>query len=533
MNSSPSQPADNPLAVPKPVGTDTGTPPEPTGQPSADASSVPASPLQLLRGGPFTRYAAGEAISMTGTWMQGMAQGWVMTGLTTQAVWLGMVNFASSIPMLVLMIFGGSLADRLDKRKILIGAQIIQLILALIIGYLVMTGKLHIWHVLVASTILGIASAFEMPAASALVPELVKKEEISGAIAIDRSIFHGTRSIGPALAGFVAGKFGSAAAFYINALTFFPLMFALATIKERAAGSAEEEKERASGMWAGFQYVRRDSPTLAMLGLMASASLCVFPFMAVMMPLYARNELHVDVNRAGLLMTFTGVGSFLSSLAMLRVPRGKRVPCMIGGVALVAMALLALSRVNVFWMAAVAVMVLAVGTSLIYGLANTTVQERAPSALRGRVSAVAGLSFIGMMPFVAGRDGSLGPHRDAPDDATLRRGLRCGGICHLQRSGALLRGRPHSPNARRPGAGSLDSLPHRMTDASNETDPPQSTAQPSDKPQGAAIGWELLASRHAFQGKVNRLRQDQVRIAGRGEIEYSYLERGDSVIIVP
>ena len=181
------------------------------GTPEAPATPVPAVPVAapaggslfnrrtflLLTRGPFARYVAGDSISMVGLWMQTFAQGWVMTGLTSSALWLGTVTFASSVPMLALSMYGGSVADRHDKRRIIIIAQSVQTILAVGVGWLVMTHQIHVWHLITAAFLLGITAAFEMPATNALVPELVDKEHISTAIAVDRSVFHGSRLIGP------------------------------------------------------------------------------------------------------------------------------------------------------------------------------------------------------------------------------------------------------------------------------------------------------------------------------------------------
>src|SRR6185436_15651708 len=164
----------------------------------------------LLRAGPFRRYMAGESISMTGTWMQAMAQSWVMTTLTDSAVMLGMVNFAAGLPMIALSMIGGSFADRYDKRNILLLTQIVQIFLATLVGWLVATGRIQVWQIIAVAVLLGVATSFEMPAAAALVPELVGKQEIATAIAIDRSVFHGTRLVGPALAGYVIGIWGPA-----------------------------------------------------------------------------------------------------------------------------------------------------------------------------------------------------------------------------------------------------------------------------------------------------------------------------------
>src|SRR5438552_18046593 len=173
----------------------------------------------VLKEGPFRRYIIGSAISDTGTWMQVMAQGWVMSSLTNQALMLGMVNFAAGIPTLALTMIGGSAADRYDKRMILIATQVVQIGTAITLGVLAMTGRIQIWHVVLIAAVLGTCIAFEMPAINALVPELVKKEEIATAIALDRSVFHGSRLVGPALAGLFVAWRGAASAFFCNAIS--------------------------------------------------------------------------------------------------------------------------------------------------------------------------------------------------------------------------------------------------------------------------------------------------------------------------
>jgi MFS family permease len=355
----------------------------------------------ILRRGPFARYAAGETISMTGTWMQAMAQSWVMTSLTQQALWLGMVTFVSSVPMLALTMLGGTMADRHDKRKILIATQIVQIILAAAVGWLVMKGRIHIWEILAAAFLLGISASFEMPCSAALVPELVDKDNIRTAIAIDRAIFHGTRLIGPALAGLCIGIWGTSSAFYANALSFFALIAAVATISARVQGTAEEEEQRRSGMKAGWDFIRADRPTMAMLALLATAALCVFPFMAVMMPLYGRHDLGLGAQFTGFLMGVSGIGSLMGSMGLLTVPRERRVKWLAMAAADIVLSLSGLALARAFWQAALAVICLAMGTSLTFGLANTTVQERAPDPLRGRISALAMLSFVGVMPFAS------------------------------------------------------------------------------------------------------------------------------------
>ncbi len=296
--------------------------------------------LALLRPGPFRRYIIGSAISDTGTWMQVMAQGWVVSALTNKAIVLGMVNFAAGLPMLALTMIGGSVADRFDKRKILIATQIVQIALATILGWLIMTGRIQpgasatrsIWYIIIFAACLGVSIAFEMPAISALVPELVQRDEIAAAVAMDRSVFHGSRLVGPALAGLFVGWWGAAAAFFANAFSFIALIAALISLPKRPVGTKEEEEERRSGIMEGFRYVRSDRVILSMIALIALNTIFVFPAISVMLPLYVRNVLQLGPREMGWLMATSGTGAFLGALGLLSVAREKRLKFMTGNV---------------------------------------------------------------------------------------------------------------------------------------------------------------------------------------------------------
>jgi MFS family permease len=352
----------------------------------------------LLREGPFRRYIIGSAISDTGTWMQIMAQGWVMSSLTNQALLLGMVNFAAGIPTLALTAFGGSAADRHDKRIILIATQVVQIATAVTLGVLAATGRIQIWHVVLLAAILGICVAFEMPAISALVPELVKKDQIATAVALDRSVFHGSRLVGPFVAGIFVAKWGTASAFFCNAVSFIALIIALVSLPARAKGTAEEEEQRRSGFKDGLRFVRSDRTILSMISLIALTTIFVFPVISVMMPLYVRNELHLGAAQFGRLMATSAIGSLFGSIGLLSVARELRLKFMTAASVVVAVALFFLSRSNSFLLTACCMGMLAIGLSLNFGLAGTIVQERSPAPLRGRVSAIFGLSFFGLMP---------------------------------------------------------------------------------------------------------------------------------------
>jgi MFS family permease len=365
---------------------------------SAEEKWIGPKALSLLRPGAFRRYIIGSLISDSGTWMQMMAQSWVMSGLTNKAILLGLVNFAAGLPALVLAPVAGSLADRLDKRKILVATQIAQITFAVALGLLVMSGHVQIWHIIFFALLLGIAFSYEMPAISALVPELVKRDEIAAAVALDRSVFHGSRLIGPSLAGLFVGWWGAASAFFTNAFSFLALIAALISLPKRPVGTAEEEEQRRSGILEGFRYVRSNRIILSLIALIALNTIFVFPAISVMLPLYVRNILHLGAQSMGWLMAVSGSGAFLGSIGLLSVAREHRLKFMGGNVLAIAVGVFLMSRSQSFLLTAFAMGAIAIALSMNFGLANTIVQEQAPAPLRGRVSAVVGMSFFGLMP---------------------------------------------------------------------------------------------------------------------------------------
>jgi MFS family permease len=240
-----------------------------------------------------------------------------------------------------------------------------------------------------------------MPTLSALVPELVEKNQFQSAIAVDRAVFHGSRVVGPSVGGVLIGIFGRASAFFFNALSFVALIIAIMTLPPRKKGTAEEEEKRTSGMKDGFRYVTADRPSLAMVALIATTTVCIFPIITVMMPLYVRLVLGLGADKLGILMGASAIGSVVGAIFLISIPRERRIVIMMACVAIVACAIFGLSRAPQFNIALILLILNSLGLSMNFGLANTIVQERAPDYLRGRVSAVFMLSFVGLMP-VAG-----------------------------------------------------------------------------------------------------------------------------------
>src|SRR5438067_1162131 len=296
--------------------------------------------------------------------MQVMSQGSVMTSLTTSALLLGLVNLCAGLPMLALTMVGGSAADRFDKRKILLATQYVQIGTALSIGLLIWSGKIAIWQVFVFAAIQGISNSFEMPTLSALVPELVGREQIQPAISLDRSVFHGSRMIGFSLVGILIKAWGMDAAFFANDVSFIALIIAIWSLPPRQRGTAEEEEKRSSGIKDGFRFIANDRPSLAMIMLIATQSVCIFPIITVMMPLYGKLVLHLGADRVGLLMGASAVGSVVGSLFLIGLPREKRVPIMMLNAVAVTGAIFGLSRAPAFYFATAIMIVNSLGLSM-------------------------------------------------------------------------------------------------------------------------------------------------------------------------
>jgi MFS family permease len=397
--------------------------------------STPRAFYRLLRRGPFARYMAGETVSMIGTWMQVFAQQWVLTNLTLQAINFGWMGFAAGIPTLLLAMVGGSLADQFDKRRILLAVLTIQLSLAVLVGWLVQSHQIAIWHLYTVAALLGIVTAFEVPTVAAFIPELVARDDLARALAIDRAIFHFTRMIGPAVAGFLMARLGEPLAYYVNAGTFLVLGAAILTIGPRPRGTQEEEKERKGPMRAGFDFVQKDPPTRAMILLMGAAAFFASPFFMMTMPVYGRGVLGLDETRMGLLMAMSGVGSLTGAVSLLMVRRGHRAAFLKCAVASTVIGLLGLAGAPSFGLAAISIVLMTLGLSSGFGTAHIVIQERTPNPIRGRVSAVASLAFFGIMPFAGLLVTAFADH------IGLRRAMTFGAIGYALAGTALLLGR--------------------------------------------------------------------------------------------
>jgi MFS family permease len=364
--------------------------------------------LSALRHRDFRIYWAGQAVSLTGTWMQGLAQAWVLTGLSPRAIDQGLCMLINSLPLLLLSLKAGDLADRVDKRRILIVTQLALMVLAFVFAALVYTNRINIPLIFLMAGLLGVATAFDLPAAQALPAELVAPADIGGAIALMQQIFHGARLLGPAIAGLLMDRFGrtsttgQASAFVLNGLSFLAVIASLLAIQppEKRAGAAK--KGARGGIFDGLAYVRKD-PLIGPLILLAMlVTALVFPFVAVLMVYYVRYVIRSDdASVMGTIMSVSGLGSLLGATAILWGSAATRRYWLGFGVIGVSLALLGLGLFPSPRAAALIVSGLSFSVSSLMGRASQIIQERAPADLRGRVMGVFSIAFSGVMPFAS------------------------------------------------------------------------------------------------------------------------------------
>jgi MFS family permease len=369
--------------------------------------------FEAFRESDYRRFWVSQFFSNVGSWMQAVAQGYLVYHLTDSAFLLGFVGFANAVPSFFLMLYGGVLADHFDRRRVVAASQWAQAFSALALAVSIWTGHLAVWQIVAAAVVSGIAISFSAPAWQAMVIDLLDdRSRLANAVAMNSLQFQLSRAIGPLLAGVTLAAFGSFWCFFFNALSFLPLIWVLGRIKPR-----QQPVEQTSAVWerlrAGFAYVRSDRMILLALAVAAAASAFGFPYLNLM-PIVARRLFHAAEARGlGYLMGAVGVGAMLGSLALsVRTPPRR----MMLPVIIITLGLFGAALTGVGYLpsrAAVMALLFVCGTSMVICLAlcNTSIQQRVPDAMRGRVLSMYTFSFYAFLPFGNLGSGILAEHR--------------------------------------------------------------------------------------------------------------------------
>ena len=364
------------------------------------SSSLASGPFAALGQRNFRIYWLGQAISLIGVWMQQMALSWVVAGLTESKTRISMAQFLWFLPTIALTMYGGAVADRFDRRKLLIITQIALMLVAFAYVGLLALGALTLLHVYVLGMVLGAIMAFDLPAQHSLVPRLVPDRLIPQAIALNQALFHGARLLGPAVAGLVIGIASTSTIFVLNGISYLAVVGSLLIITTRPREGARSALDWKS-LGEGVLYVRAHSDLKAMLAVNAFTSSLVMPFLIFFMAIAVRTIFRGDSSSFGIVMSATGLGAMLGSLAVTLVPaaaRGKVIVsvCTVAGVVLGVVAWQ--DRV---WVVAPLCVVLSFSVALAMGLATTVIQIKVPDQFRGRVMSLHTLTFIALMPSAA------------------------------------------------------------------------------------------------------------------------------------
>lgn len=362
----------------------------------------------------FRWFYFGQLLSLTGAWMQSTAQGWLVLELTDSAFLLGVMTAAGSLPVLLFTLYAGVAADRMDKRRIILAAQIAAGILALVLAVLVDSGQITYALVLTIAFLLGITQAFEVPTRQAFFVDLVGKQDLPNAIALNSTAFNATRVVGPAIAGFLIASVGIAACFYANAVSYLAVIAALLVMRLPEFRRPPQVTSTLDGLAEGFGFLRRERRASALIGLIAAISILAFPY-AMLLPVFARDVLHAGPRGLGWLLSATGAGAMAGGIAVAawgnRIPRGRLL--VVASLAFtLLLAAFSLSRSLPLSM----VLLAGMGFTMILNNAtlNALLQGLVPDDLRGRVMAVYVFMFLGMTPIGSLQAGVLARWWGAP-----------------------------------------------------------------------------------------------------------------------
>jgi len=353
--------------------------------------------FRSLRSRDYAFFWSGNFLSNIGTWMQNLALGWVVLEMTNSPFLLGLNGFLASAPSLFFSLPGGAIADRLNRRKLMIATQTAMMLLALTLAVLTSFRIVTIAEIFAISFLTGLASSLNNPAYQAIVPDLVKREDLTNAVALNSAQFNMSRAIGPTLGGLALGSLGAAGCFYLNTVSFLALIIALLSITVPAHPSREGPSVWHT-MLDGLEYVGRNRIVILLLSVPAALSLLGLPFV-VLMPVYARDLLKVGPSGLGYLMAGAGIGAVISALTLAAQAHiRRRQQFILICASAFSLGLILLSRATTF--VGSFLLLILLGATMVGALAltNSTLQAISPPAYRGRIMSMYNLAVIGLSP---------------------------------------------------------------------------------------------------------------------------------------
>lgn len=371
----------------------------------------------------FQLFIGGQLTSLIGTWMQNTAQQWLVYRLTHSAVLLGVFGFASQVPMLFLSSLGGYLGDHYNRHRGVIATQTASMILAFVLAALMLSGNIQGWHgawvVIAIAFMLGTVNAFDVPIRQAFLVQMVGKEDLPNAIALNSSIFNGARVVGPAIGALTVAWVGEGWCFFLNGVSFIAVIVALVMMKIERMQVKPAKESPLRSLMQGFHFAMSDFPVRSTLLLLSVLSLFGLQY-SVFMPIYAKDILRGDIRIQGYLMSAAGVGAVLGALhfaartdyrGLARWIAATSTTCAIG--------LLIFSAAKSFWLCALVLLAVGFAATSQMAATNTLIQNRVPDELRSRVMAVYATMFMGVQPIGALIAGGVAKRISAPHTLTV------------------------------------------------------------------------------------------------------------------
>jgi predicted MFS family arabinose efflux permease len=366
--------------------------------------------LRALGHRDFRLFWCGQLVSLIGTWMQSVGQSWLVLELTNSPFRLGLIGALQFGPILLFSFLSGAISDRVRKRRLLLGTQTALMLQAFTLAALVWSGHVQFWHVAVLAALYGLATTLDMPSRQAYVAHLVPRGDLMNAIALNSAVFNGARVVGPAVAGLLVARYGTAAAFVMNGASFIAVIAALAAIRTEGTPSPRRGIGLRAEIAEGVRYAAGTPRVALVMSLLVAVGLFVVN-MNVLVPLIARDVLHEGAHGFGLLMASLGLGAVAGSLAVAVLSVGRPPLGMVVAPAVAAASLLfLLSTARHFGATAAVLMALGFAQIVFMTSCNTTVQIAVPDELRGRVMGLYALVFAGMTPIGALIMGTVAEH---------------------------------------------------------------------------------------------------------------------------
>lgn len=348
----------------------------------------------------FRLFWLSQLVSLTGTWMQTLGQSWLVLEIGGTAFDLGIVNALQFLPMLVFSLFGGLLADHFPKRWLILGTQASAMVLAFALALLTWTGVVNVAHVMILAALLGLINAVDMPTRQAYVVELVGRADLPNAVALNSAVFNAARLVGPAVGGLLIGWLGLAAVFFLNGVSFLPVIGALIAMKAGSTALSSVVTEPTAilaNVQEGLTYIRRSRPVLLTVTVVTLVATFGMNF-NVIAPLFARDVLNVGADGLGVLVSAMGLGALVASALLAFLQWEPHPRLLVWGAALFGSLEILLSQIVEFVSAAILMGLIGFAMVVVTTVANTTLQTSTPDRLRGRVMSVYTMAFVGTAP---------------------------------------------------------------------------------------------------------------------------------------